>query len=93
MQHFRSHPEFYNRPIRLTGEDPQMVITRFFQDYHLHELRQALWNWFEAAITADTVWFEEASDRCGLVILYSRLEELIEATCIIDKGIATVKFR
>jgi len=88
MQHFRQHIAFYNQPIRLTEEqqqEPIIVIREFFQNFHLVEIRQKLWNWFETAITTEYGLFEEATDRSGLMQFYSQLEELVEAAYLIDQ--------
>jgi hypothetical protein len=42
MSHYLNHPEFFNGPIRLTEEetnDPLKVVTSFFEDYSLSEIR------------------------------------------------------
>jgi hypothetical protein len=69
MQHFNKHTDFYNQPICLSDQQidqPQIVIKTFFENYHLHEVGQKLWDMFETAITSNNIFFEEADD----VVLY-----------------------
>jgi len=80
--------DFYNQPIRLTEEqmkEPMTVIQEFFRNFHLIDVRQKLWNWFETAITTEDGLFDEAMERSGLVHFYNQLEELAEAAYLIDQ--------
>lgn len=85
MDHFRSHPELYNKPIRLDEKKviPIKIIKKFFQDFTLSEIRQILWDWFEVAITSENDQYAESEERANLLYRYHRIEELVEAAFIL----------
>ena len=86
MYRFMDHPDFYNRPICLIqNAEPLTVVSRFFADFSLSELRNILWNWFEAAITSDNDLYSDPEDRATLLYRYRRLEELIEAAFVLNQ--------
>lgn len=86
MYRFMDHPDFYNKPIRLNANvEPLKVISCFFADFSLSELRDILWNWFEAAITTDNDQYSEPEERATLLHQYRRLEELIEAAFTLNQ--------
>ena len=87
MHHFEENQEFFNKPILTGSRDPFGVIRTFFEDIHMYEVRQKLWNLVEAAIVSDNIQFSEADDRQSLLNFYTRLEELIEAAMKIDTQI------
>ena len=88
MQHFHLHMDFYNQPIRLTEEqmkEPMTVIQEFFRNFHLIDVRQNLWNWFETALTTEDGLFDGGLERSRLIHFYTQLEELAEAAYLIDQ--------
>jgi len=86
MYRFMDHPDFYNKPICLTENvEALKVINRFFADFSLSELRDILWNWFEAAITSDNDQYSNPEDRASLLYRCRRLEELIEAAFVLNQ--------
>ena len=68
------------------GLQPAKVLSLFFEDFNLPEVRDTLWQLVEVAITTNNAEFDEPEDRAELLCLYSRLGELIEAACIINEG-------
>ena len=91
MDHFRSHPELYNKLIRLDEKEviPINIVKKFFQDFSLSEIRQILWDWFEVAVTAENDQYAESEERANLLYRYHRLEELVEAAFILYQSIGT----
>ncbi|WP_276482667.1 hypothetical protein [Paraflavitalea pollutisoli] len=66
---------------RLNPKDisqPANVITEFFTNYHLQDLREALWEWLVTGLTS-TNNYQNGSSRSNLIFLYDQLEKLIEA--------------
>lgn len=62
------------------------VISDFFDDFNLSDIRQVLWQLVEVATTTDNDLFQEPEARADLFHQYSRLEELIEAAYMINEG-------
>lgn len=86
--HFTAHPGFYNQPIRLTTEEqaqPLEVVRAFFQNCHLGEVRQTLWQAFEAALTTDSSVYDDAEHRSHLLWFYRELECSLEAGWLLCK--------
>lgn len=82
---FADHPELFNQvlhfdPVAVKAED---IIRKFFKDYRLSEIRDILWFWFVAAITAENDQYSDASGRADLLQAYQQIEELIEAAYLL----------
>lgn len=78
--------EISNQLRRLSEEeqkDPQAVITEFFMNYHLKDLRVVLWEWLCSGLCHDGSWFQEGLDRSNLIFLYENLEKLAEASYLL----------
>jgi len=78
----QSSEELFDKIIYLDAEDikePLRVFRRFFNDYHLHEIRDILWTMVETCITTDNTDFCDPGDRADLLTRYRHLEELLEA--------------
>jgi hypothetical protein len=86
MSHFIDRPDIYNQPIRLTGDeqsDPNKIMTRYFEDYSLSEIRDHLWSMVEQCLTSNGEQFSDPEDRANLLAFYIRIEELMEAAYIL----------
>jgi hypothetical protein len=86
MNQFQNHPEFYDKPIRLTDEQhalPLAVLRNFFQDCHLHEIRRTLWRMLETSLTVRYSIFDDATERSHLFWFYRELETMIEASFLV----------
>jgi len=84
---FKDHPDFYNKPVRLAQDKPvAQVISDFFDDFHLSDIRQVLWQLVVVATTTDNDKFQEPEARADLLHHYSRLEELVEAAYLINEA-------
>jgi len=86
MSHFIDRPDIYNQPIRLTGDeqsDPNKIVTRYFEDYSLSEVRHHLWSMVECCLTNDGEQFSAPGDRANLLAFFYRMEGLTEAAYIL----------
>jgi len=69
-------------PLLSSSEEPIQpaeVISNFFMDFSVPEVRDMLSQLIEVAITTDNVEFSEPESRSELMCFYHRLGELIEA--------------
>ncbi|WP_315821290.1 hypothetical protein [Paraflavitalea speifideaquila] len=64
-------------------ENPILVLDAFFDNYHLKDVREALWNWLSAGLTSNNSNFRDSRERSNLLFLYEHLESLTEAAWII----------
>jgi hypothetical protein len=86
MRYFKLHPNVLNGVLWLTDEEinnPKRVIKAFFEDYHLSESRQHLWDLLETAVTSSNTKYEEAAERSKLLYFYQQVEKLLEAAYVI----------
>lgn len=78
--------ESYNHPLLLTAEeikDPLLVLKAFYEDYHLSELRQTLWQMGETCLTTDNHYYNKPTDRADLIQRVKDLEKILEAASIL----------
>lgn len=83
-----THPQLDNQPLRLTEEekqDPYIVLEDFFSNFHLQDMREMLWDWLVAAISAESGAYNTGYARSNLVFVYEKLELFIEAVQVINK--------
>ena len=88
MRTVNTHPQLDNQPLRLTEEerqDPYIVLDDFFSNFHLQDVREMLWDWFVAAMSAESSAYNTGYARSNLVFVYEKLELFIEAVQIINK--------
>jgi hypothetical protein len=64
-------------------ENPLLVLDAFFDNYHLKDVREVLWNWLSAGLTSDNSIFRNGRDRSNLLYLYEHLTSLTEAAWVI----------
>lgn len=86
MNQFQNHPDFYDKPIRLSEEQnaqPLGVLRQFFQNCHLHEIRKTLWKMLETSLTVRYSIFDDAAERSHLFWFYRELETMIEASFLL----------
>ena len=82
------YPSRELEPRKLTEEevkDPYMVIDELFDFAYLPRIRDIYWDWLKATVTKtyDTLSKKERED---MVILYEKLEKLVEAVHVLHKG-------
>jgi hypothetical protein len=77
------------RPIkeRLNNEEklhPQAVLSNFCDNYHLHEVKQILWDWLVTAMGKPHSTYDEGKERSNLLFFYENIETLVEAVYTIN---------
>lgn len=88
MRTVNTHPHLDNQPLRLTEEerqDPYIVLDDFFSNFHLQDIREILWDWLVAAMSAESSAYNTGYARSNLVFVYEKLELFIEAANVINK--------
>jgi hypothetical protein len=88
MRTVNTHPQLDNQPLRLTEEerqDPYSVLDDFYSCFHLQDIREVLWDWLVAAMSAESSAYNTGYARSNLVFVYEKLELFIEAVQVINK--------
>jgi hypothetical protein len=88
MRTVNTHPQLDNQPLRLTEEerqDPYIVLEDFFSNFHLQDMREMLWDWLVAAMSAESSAYNTGYARSNLVFVYEKLELFVEAVQVIYK--------
>ena len=84
MSHFLQ--PIFSSPIRLSPEQrekPYDVLSDFFADYPLQDLRHVFWQILKTCLTSADYPFDEPSERDSLLALYESLETVLEAAFVI----------
>ena len=66
-------------------QNPLPVLHDFCDSYHLHEVKQILWNWLVTALGKSHSIYDEGKERSNLFFFYEKIETLIEAVYILDQ--------
>src|SRR5690349_18422006 len=85
MRTYNIHPQWYNVPLRLTEEEkrnPAKVLEDYFQCYHLHEVRQILWNWTLEVLSSAHGISCDPHERNNHLYFYEKMETLVEAAFV-----------
>jgi hypothetical protein len=88
MSYYLSHPEFFNGPVRLTKEeinDPLAVVSSFFEDYSLSEIRDHNQQMDHVCLSTDSPPFEEPSGRDHLLCYRQNEERVLEAAFLLSR--------
>jgi hypothetical protein len=89
MKTHNLHALWHKEPLRLTSEqteNPKLVLTDFFQCYHLQDVRQIMWHWLTEAISSPNSHSSDHHERNNYMFFYEKMETLVEATWIINRG-------
>jgi hypothetical protein len=89
MKTLNNHPQLYNQPLRLSDEqwqNPILAIDNFFECYHLHEVREILWNWLVEVLSSPHGISSNPLERSNHIYFYEKIELLVEAAYIIQKN-------
>jgi hypothetical protein len=84
---------WHNQPLRLTSEQtqkPETVLDDFFQCYHLHEVREILWQWLTEAVSSPNSHSGDHHERNNYMFFYEKMETLVEAAWIMKRGTGQV---
>jgi len=80
-------------PLRLTSEqieNPNLVLTDFFQCYHLHDVRELMWQWLTAAVSIPGSHADDGHERNNYMFFYEKMESLVEAAWIMKRQIGSI---
>jgi hypothetical protein len=79
-EYFRLNETFYGNPTRFSmNDDPFTIIENVFIDLHLIDLRITLSDLLETALTSDSDYYKDPTDRANVMYNVTRIEEIIEA--------------
>ncbi|AXY77959.1 hypothetical protein D3H65_29945 [Paraflavitalea soli] len=62
----------------LTQQHFLKLLEQFFENYHLNEVDQHLWDWLVAALTREHCIYSSATERANLIFLYENLKDLFK---------------
>jgi hypothetical protein len=82
MHSYDMFPDRENWPTSLSDEqkqDPYGVLDDFFSCFHVQDVRELLWDWLVAALSAESGAYGSGYERSNLIFVYERIEYLIEA--------------
>jgi hypothetical protein len=88
MRTVNKHQKWQNKPLRLTEEqrkDPVLLFIDFFDSFHLHEVREILWEWMVEVVCSHRSIACEPRDRHNNIHFYEKIEALVEAALLIKK--------
>jgi len=66
-------------------ENPLGVVQEFFENYHLHEAREDLFNLMRTGLSTDNTTYDTGEKRSNLLFLHEQLVKLTEAAWILSK--------
>lgn len=58
---------------------PQVVLRDFCKDYHLHEVKQMLWEWLTTALSKQHTVYDTGRERSNLIFFYEKINALVVA--------------
>ena len=93
MKTHNLHPVWYNQPLRLNDDqlnNPEFALDDFFEFYHLNEVREILWQWVTEVVSSPRNISSSHHDRHNHLFFYEKLEGLVEAAWVINRGKAPV---
>lgn len=87
MSYYINHPEFFNGPVRLTQEeqqDPISVVSQFFADFSLSEIREINEQVTHICLATDMPPFENPTERDRLICYREYQERVLEAAFLLS---------
>jgi len=88
MKTHNQNPVWHNEPLRLTPpqtQNPTLVLTDFFECYHLNEVREIMWQWLTDAVSSPNSHSSDHHERNNYMFFYEKMEALVEATWIMNR--------
>lgn len=88
--------EAHNTPIRLSQKEldnPEIVISNFFTNYTLNDVRKLLQDWMVKACYEPVLTLQDCKKRGSLMLFRYQLESLLEANYMLLQGIEHKKRR
>ena len=58
---------------------PLPVLADFCDSYHLHEVKQILWDWLVTALGKSHSIYDEGKERSNLFFFYEKVDAVMEA--------------
>ena len=89
MSYYLNHSEFFNRPIRLNEEEmsnPLKVVSGFFEDYSLSEIRDHNQQMDFVCLSTDSAPFQEPTERDHLLCYRKDEERALEAAYLLSRN-------
>jgi hypothetical protein len=89
MSYYLNHPDLFNRPICLDKEemtDPIKVISQFFDDYSLSEIREHNEQKNHVCLSTDAAPFQEPDERDRLLCYRKDEERALEAAFLLSQN-------
>lgn len=66
-------------------ENPAEVLEAFFENYHLKEIKEYLWDWLVAALSSNNGTYQTGEARSNLLFFYENIETLAEAIFLLHQ--------
>jgi len=66
-------------------DDPSLVIAELFDLAHLPQVREILWDWLKATVTGSYPKSLSSKERTAIILLYEKVEKLVEAAHIMHE--------
>jgi hypothetical protein len=89
MKTLNCHPVWRNQPLLLSPaqtENPNLVLTDFFQSYHLRDVREIMWQWMTEAVSGPNSHSIDHHDRNNYLFFYEKIEALVEAAWTMNRS-------
>lgn len=68
--------------------NPNLVFDELFDFAHLPDVRELLWEWLKTTVTGSYNKTLTAREREAIIILYEKMEKLVEAAHVLQKKTA-----
>lgn len=84
--------EQYHRIEHLTEEqkkNPMIVLKSFFDNYHLHEVKEEFWNILTTVLSSDSCSYQKGRERGSVIFFYEQSLQLFEAAFLILNKVPT----
>ena len=89
MKTLNLHPIWRNQPLLLTPaqiENPNLILTDFFQCYHLQDVREIMWQWVTEVVSDPNSHSNDHLERKNNLFFYEKIEALVEAAWIMNRS-------
>lgn len=64
---------------RGSSASPHLILREFCKDYHLHEVKEMLWEWLTTALSKQHTIYDTGRERSNLIFFYEKIIALVEA--------------
>jgi len=94
MHIYSNHSGFFDQCLMLCEEEmenPDRVISEFFEEFHLSDVREHLAQLVEIALITQNNYFQDARERDKILWFTRRLEMLAEAANLLERRVNYIK--